>query len=110
MRFLRRSSAGSMPISAAKRSMARSMAAEAAAHVGRDEVDLAGLEPERALEAVACLLGSLGRQPHGEALAVPRRRARPHLERGDGHPLVEDLLADDDLAPVEERRVERLAQ
>ena len=78
------------------------LGAEAAADVGGDDADLAGLEPVGGLDRRHRALGVLGREPLVEPTVDPRHRRAAHLERARGDPLVDDPLRDDDLAALEE--------
>ena len=79
---------------------------ETPADIRRDHVDPVRLEAERGGERVAHPVGGLGRGiEHEPAVALDQCGGRPRLERAGRDPLVDDSLADDDLAPVEERVV-----
>ena len=64
------------------------------------------LDLERGGERVTHSMGGLGGGvEHEAAVALDQCSGCPRLERAGSDPLVDDSLADDDLAPLEERVV-----
>ena len=68
------------------------------ADVGGDDPHLARLQAEGARHHGVDAVGVLGGAPHDQAAVDPGGGRGPHLQRAGGQPLVDDPLADDDLA------------
>ena len=78
------------------------LGAERAADIRRDHAYLAGFEAEQGRERIAGALRALIGHPGGQSsIVTPDGRRGACLHRSRRDPLVNDRVADDDLAPVE---------